>query len=149
MNKEKFIKKTRQYISNAELSDTKDSKCMWCMEVLKLVIKYSFYVFDMKNQDCVRYRKTLKDKLYELKEEKGFETAEKLNKLSLHILKRYYGECLDENRCVAYKLDNTRCRKAIHKSNVCKIHVRYHNKLVKMLNNYIPVDISKKCVGLL
>ena len=147
--KRNFITKTREYIINAENSDSKDTKCMWCMEVLKLVIKYSFYMFDMKNEDCSRYRATLKDKLYELKDEKGFESAEKLNKLSLHILKRYYGECLNENRCIAYKMDNTRCRKAINHSNVCKIHVRYHNKIIKLLSIYLHVDISKKCVDLL
>ena len=147
MNKEKFIITTTRYITNAEKCDSKDGKSMWYIEVLKLFIKYSF-LFNEKEYFS-KCRLVLKDKLYEFKDEKGFESAEKLNKLSLHILKRYYGECLDENRCVAYKLDNTRCRKAIHKSNVCKIHVRYHNKLVKMLKNYIPVDISKKCLDLL
>ena len=117
-----FIKKTRKYISNAENSGSRDSKCMWYIEVLKLFIKYSFLVFN-KKEDFSKCRLVLKDKLYKFKNQTGFKRDKELNKLCLHILKRYYGECLNENRCIAYKCDNIRCRKIIHKSNVCKIHV--------------------------
>ena len=144
-----FITKTREYITNAENSDSKDTKCRWYIEVLKLTIKYSFYMFDMNNQEFSKCRLVLKDKLYEFKNQTGFKRDKELNKLCLHILKRYYGECLNENRCIAYKCDNTRCIKTIKKSNVCGIHIRYPTKIVKMLKKYVPVDISKKCVDLL
>ena len=148
MNNETFIRYMRNYVLAVESSNSKEIKCRICIDILKLLIKYSI-VFDINNDFYSEYRHIWKNKLYEFKNEKGFIGEEELHKLSLKILQRYYGECLDENRCIAYKSDNTRCVYFIKKSNVCGIHIRYSNKLVKLLNKYVPVDISKKCVVLL
>ena len=148
MNHENFISYMRNQIMLVENSNSKELRCKICIKILKYLIKYSF-VFDKNNDFYSKYRDLWKNKLYDFKNEKGFIGEEELHKLSLKILQRYYGECLDENRCIAYKSDNTRCVYFIKKSNVCGIHIRYSNKLVKLLNKYVPVDISKKCVVLL
>ena len=151
MDSDEFIRKMRYQLNYFENSRhfSKEIRCKICINILKLIIKYSSVVFDVNNERFLEYRNTAKNKLYDFKNEKGFIGEEELHKLSLKILQRYYGECLDENRCIAYKLDNTRCVHFIKKLNVCGIHVRYPTKIVKMLTKYVPVDISKKCVGFL
>ena len=150
MNHENFIiamsHQLNEFSNSKHLS--KEIRCEICIKILKILIKHSF-IFDKKNEDYAEYRELVKKKLYEFKNQKGFIGEKELYKLSLHILKRYYGECLDEHRCIAYKSDNTHCINTIKKSNVCGIHVRYPTKIVKMLTKYVPVDISKKCVDLL
>ena len=151
MNKEKFMIEMKHQLNEFENSKhiSKEIRCDICIKILKLIIKYSTVVFYTNNNFFSEYRKVIKNKLYQLKFQKGFTKKEEVHKLCLHILKRYYGECLDENRCIAYKCDNTRCIQTIKKSNVCGIHLRYPTKIVKLLAIYLPVDISEKCVDLL
>ena len=145
---ERFISYIRCRFLDIENSNSKEIKCRIFIKILKCLIKYSF-VFDPNNQFFSEYRDIWKNKLYEFKEEKGFIGEEELHKLSLKILQRYYNECLDENRCIAYKCDNIRCIHTIKKSNVCGIHLKYPNKILNILKNYVPADISKKCVEIL
>ena len=114
-----------------------------CIKILKLLIKYSSIIFDKNN----KYRETCKNKMYEFKKETEGEDSE-IHKLSLYILKRYYGECLDKNICTVYKY-NKRCINVIKHSNLCRIHLQYPNRIIKILKKYIPVDISKKCLQLI
>ena len=151
MNKENFMISMRYQIMAFENARylSKEIKCKICIKILKLLIKYDTVVFYTNNDFFSEYRKICKQKLYEFKNEKGFIGEEELHKLSLQILQRYYNECLDENRCIAYKCDNIRCIHTIKKSNVCGIHLKYPNKILNILKNYVPADISKKCIDLL
>ena len=131
---------TDKYINLNIFTDLKIS-----INILKLIISNSYIIFNENNEIYDQYRIKLRDTLHKLKYIQGTINKDKISKLSIFILERYYRE----NKCVAYKLDNTRCINTIKKSNVCGIHVRYPTKIVKMLTKYVPVDISKKCVELL
>ena len=78
---------------------------------------------------------------YDFLDKKCYSMNEEL-KISIQIV---WLHLLD--KCIAYKRDNKQCKNS-SKTNFCGVHVKYPNKIIKIITKYISINIAKKCVDL-
>lgn len=140
MDKNIFTRKLKNLLAENDMARGRKEKSIVVLKIIDVLNDYSFVWNNSNDNSMRRFSNTVKYKFT------SFLKEEEVKKECSSFLARYFDE-----KCRAYTKWGVRCRNHVNsevKGNFCKVHVRFHPKIISILETVIPTVIAYKCAKL-